>query len=372
MTSKSLPLAGIKVLDFTTLLPGPLATLLLAEAGAEVIKIERQGGEDLRRYPHPFGEASVNFALLNRGKRSLYLDLKDPADRRQLDPYLAAADVMIEQFRPGVMDRLGLGFERLRKTHPRLIYCSISGYGQEGRRRLKAGHDLNYLTETGILGLTRGADGAPALPPVLVGDIGAGAYPAIINILLALRQRESSGEGCQIDISMTDNLFAFAYWGLGAGFGAGAWPRPSRELVTGASPRYQIYRTADDGYLAAAPLEDHFWRTFCDAIDLPAEERDDSGDPERVKQAVARLIAADTTENWRSRLVGLDACVSVVISLEEAANDPDFADRALFSRQVCYGDRSMPALPIPLVPALRRTEERLEYPLLSAANAEAR
>ena len=205
-----LPLDGVKVLDFSTLLPGPLASLLLAEAGAQVVKVERPGGEDMRRYPFPFGETSANFALLNRGKTSLCLDLKDHDDRRRLEPYIAGADVLIDQFRPGVMDRLGLGYDRLREINPRLIYCSITGYGQDGPRRDAAGHDLNYLAETGLLGLTRGADGAPVLPAILAGDIGGGAYPAVINILLALRRRDADGAGCRLDIAMADNLFTFA------------------------------------------------------------------------------------------------------------------------------------------------------------------
>lgn len=364
----ALPLSGIRVLDFSTLLPGPLASLLLAEAGAQVVKVERPGGEDMRRYPVAFGEASANFALLNRGKTSLCLDLKDEGERRRLEPYLTGADVLIEQFRPGVMDRLGLGYEQLRRVNPRLIYCSITGYGQHGPRRDAAGHDLNYLAEAGLLGLTRGADGAPVLPPVLVGDIGGGAYPAMINVLLALRQREASGEGCHLDIAMADNLFTFAYWGLGAGFAAGAWPQPAGELVTGGSPRYQVYRTADGRHVAAAPLEERFWQTFCDVIGLPADQRDDSHDPAGVREAVARRIGAATAAEWQSRLAGLDVCVSVVASLEEAAADPAFAARGLFSRRVCHGEASLPAVPVPIESTLRRREESLGYARLGAAD----
>ncbi len=362
------PLSGIRVLDFSTLLPGPFASLLLAEAGAEVVKVERPGGEDMRRYAGSFGATSANFALLNRGKSSLCLDLKNDADRKELEPYLGVADVLIEQFRPGVMERLGLGYDRLRQINRRLIYCSITGYGQDGSRRDKAGHDLNYMAETGLLGLTRGPDGAPGLPPVLAGDIGGGAFPAMINILLALRRRDAMGEGCRLDIAMADNLFAFAYWGLGAGFAAAAWPRPGAELITGGSPRYQIYRTADGRHLAAAPIEERFWQTFCDAIGLPAEQRDDACDPAGVTAAVARRIASATAHEWQQRLAGLDVCVSVVASLQEAAGDPAFVARGLFARRVSDGATSIPAVPVPIDPGLRREATTLGYARLCSAN----
>ena len=362
------PLSGVRVLDFSTLLPGPFASLLLAEAGAEVIKVERPGGEEMRRYAGSFGDTSANFALLNRGKSSLCLDLKNDADRKRLEPYLTAADILIEQFRPGVMDRLGLGYDQLRQINPRLIYCSITGYGQEGARRDKAGHDLNYMAETGLLSLTCGADGAPSLPQLLAADIGGGAFPTVINILLALRRRDATGEGCRLDVAMADNLFAFAYWGLGAGFAAGAWPRPGAELVTGGSPRYQIYRTADGRYLAAAPIEERFWETFCNAIGLPTEQRNDAGDPVGVIAAVARRIASATAKEWQERLAGLDVCVSVVTSLQQAVADPSFVARGLFARRVSDGAISIPAVPVPIDPALRRDATTMGYARLCDAN----
>jgi alpha-methylacyl-CoA racemase len=202
------PLQGIRVIDFTTLLPGPLATLLLAEAGAEVVKIERPGvGDESRMYIPRLGSTSVNFALLNRGKRSVVADLKDPDQLSGLRKRIDQADVLVEQFRPGVMDRLGLGYEKVRETNPELVYCSITGYGQVGPRAGRAGHDLNYLADTGILDLTRDSAGAPTLPPVLIADIAGGSYPAVINILLALRARDISGTGTHLDISMSHNLF---------------------------------------------------------------------------------------------------------------------------------------------------------------------
>ena len=178
-----LPLSGIKILDFSTLLPGPLATLILAEAGAEVIKVERPGGDDLRHYP-PFEDSeNPNFAILNRGKRSIAANLRDKAAKQHIYNLVREIDVLVEQFRPGVMHRLGLDYETLKRINPRLIYCSITGYGQNGPKSGIAAHDLNYVAEAGLLALTIGRDGAPNIPSAQVADIGGGTFPAIINIL---------------------------------------------------------------------------------------------------------------------------------------------------------------------------------------------
>ena len=261
------PLCGVFVLDFSTLLPGPLATLILAEAGAEVLKIERPGtGEDMRHFRLNDADSGAAFALLNRGKRSLALDLKAPDAMERLRPLLERADVLVEQFRPGVMDRLGLGHAALSARYPRLVYCSITGYGRHGPRSQEAGHDLTYMAAAGLLAMVAGADGAPALPPALLADIGGGAYPAVMNILLALLARAQTGRGCHLDVSMHDNLLPFAHAALAQGFATGAFPAPGTLLTHGGSPRYQIYRMADGRFLAAAPLEDRFWRQFCAAI----------------------------------------------------------------------------------------------------------
>ena len=227
------PLSGILVLDFTTLLPGPLATLMLAEAGAEVIKIERPEGEDMRAMPPLLdGEAAV-FALLNRGKKSLMLDLKNESDRNKLQPLIEKADVIVEQFRPGVMKRLKLGFEDVRRINPRIVYCSISGYGQSGPRAGEAGHDINYQSLTGLLALQPGPIEKPVIPPALVADIGGGTMPAVINILLGLRQRDATGEGVHLDIAMTDAMFTFAWYAYAIGNATGKFPAPGELRLVG-------------------------------------------------------------------------------------------------------------------------------------------
>ena len=363
------PLEGIRVLDFSTLLPGPLATLVLAEAGAEVIKVERPGrGDEMRTYEPKLGDSSINFGLLNRGKRSVAIDLKAPGAVERLRPLLASADVLVEQYRPGVMDRLGLGYAAVSAIQPRIVYCSITGYGQSGPRSAAAGHDLNYVAETGLLSLAAGADGAPVLPPALVADIGGGTYPALVNILLALRERDRTGRGCRLDVAMSENVFAFMYWALGNGLAAGQWPRPGGELVTGGSPRYQIYRTQDDRFVAAAPLEDPFWKRFCEIVDLPERWRDDSRDPEGTRREVAERIRRAPAEEWRARFIGEDVCCCVVQTPREALADPHFRERGIFRRSLTAAGSAVPALPLPLAEAFRGGAPEAGYPTLGEAN----
>ncbi len=363
------PLAGIKVLDFSTLLPGPLATLILAEAGAEVIKIERPGrGDEMRSYMPKFGADSVNFAMLNRGKKSIAIDLKDATARESLLPLIKEADVVVEQFRPGVMDRLGLGYDALSAINPRIIYCAITGYGQTGPRAEVAAHDINYVAESGMLSLAAGEDGAPIVPPALIADIGGGTYPAVINILLALRARDASGRGCKLDIAMGDNLFTFLYWAMGNGLVAGEWPRPGGELVTGGSPRFFVYRTRDDRFIAAAPLEQKFWENFCDAIQLDGNFRDDAKDAAATKRAVAQRLREKTAAQWQAIFAGKDLCCCVVATMQEALNDAHFKARGLFNRTVMADGKSVTALPVPVAELFRNAKTAADYPALGSAN----
>ncbi|MFL5091804.1 MAG: CaiB/BaiF CoA transferase family protein [Xanthobacteraceae bacterium] len=348
------PLSGLLVLDFTTLLPGPLATLMLAEAGAEVIKIERPGGEDMRAYAPRFDGFSAVFALINRGKESLALDLARENDRARLIPLIERADVLVEQFRPGVMARFGLGYEEVRRLNPRLVYCSITGYGQHGPRAGEAGHDLNYIGNTGLLALQPGPAQAPVVPPALVADIGGGTFPAVINILMALRQRDATGEGCHLDIAMTDAMFTFAWYALALGHATGRFPRPGELPLAGGSPRYQLYPTSDGKLVACAALEQKFWLAFVTAIGLAPDLANDLVDPAAVKAAVAAIIAVETADHWRPLFAAADCCTTVVASLQEALADPHFVERGLFAHTVTgETGRAMPALPMPIAPAFR-------------------
>jgi len=359
------PLSSLLVLDFTTLLPGPLASLMLLEAGAEVIKIERPGGEDMRRFPPIVDGESATFALLNHGKGNLALDLKNESDRAKLIPLLNRADILIEQFRPGVMARLGLGYDEIRAINPKLIYCSISGYGQSGPRVDEAGHDINYIGNTGLLDLQPGPAERPVVPPALIADIAGGSFPAVINILLALRSRDQSGQGCHLDIAMSDAMFTFAWYALALGSATGKFPKPGENGLAGGSPRYQLYPTKDGKIIACGAIEQKFWLSFSSAIRLAAEFVNDTRDPKATRDAVAKLIAGRTAEEWRPIFSKADCCATVVVPLEQAMRDPHFVERGLFAHNVELAScKTMTALPLPIAPEFRDRPSAKKAPSL--------
>ncbi|AMJ60135.1 CaiB/BaiF CoA transferase family protein [Bosea sp. PAMC 26642] len=364
-----LPLDDLSVLDFSTLLPGPLASLFLSEAGATVIKIERPGGEDMRRFPPRFGETSAPFAVLNRGKASIELDLKAPDAVARLTPLIARADILIEQFRPGVMKRLGLGYDALKALNPRLIYCSISGYGQTGPRAQEAGHDINYQAIGGLLGQSLARGAPPPLPPPLVADIGGGTMPALLNILLALRQRERSGQGCHLDIAMSDAMPAFAWYGLAQGQAGGHYPAGGQGQLTGGSPRYGLYATQDGWFLAVGALEQKFWTVFCETIALDESLRDDSRDAASTHAAITKIIASRPSADWRAELEPRDCCCTVVRTLAEAMNDPHLTARGLLDAQAQEpGGRRLVSTPLPLAPVFREQAAALRDVRASGAD----
>ena len=363
-------LEGIKVIDFSTLLPGPLASLFLSETGAEVIKIEKPGvGDEIRLSNPQWGEQSVSFSLLNRGKKSLSLDLKDPKNLKILIPILKEADIIIEQFRPGVMKRLGLDYESIKKINQDIIYVSITGYGQYGPKSMVAGHDLNYIGNAGLLSISMGRDNDTVVPPALVADIAGGSYPAVINILLALRKRDLNKEGSYIDLSMTENLFPFMFWGLGSGFAHNKWPGNSDGVLSGGSPRYNIYKTSDGSYVAAAPLEDRFWNKFCEAIELPKKLIKKQNDQEKVIQEIRKIIGQKEKNYWLDVFNKADCCCSIVKSIEEAINDNHFKVRKIFENKIINNlGEEIPALPIPVDMQFRKDQKRASAPSLGDIN----
>ena len=363
-------LEGIKVIDFSTLLPGPLASLFLSETGAEVIKIEKPGvGDEIRLSNPQWGEQSVSFSLLNRGKKSLSLDLKDPKNLKILIPILKEADIIIEQFRPGVMKRLGLDYESIKRINQDIIYVSITGYGQYGPKSMVAGHDLNYIGNAGLLSISMGRENDTVVPPALVADIAGGSYPAVINILLALRKRDLNKEGSYIDLSMTENLFPFMFWGLGSGFAHNKWPGNSDGVLSGGSPRYNIYKTSDGSYVAAAPLEDRFWNKFCEAIELPKKFIKMQNDQEKVIKEIRKIIAQKEKNYWLDVFNKADCCCSIVKSIEEAINDNHFKVRKIFENKIINNlGEEIPALPIPVDMQFRKDQKRASAPSLGDIN----
>ena len=363
-------LKGVKVLDFSTLLPGPLASLFLAETGAEVIKIERPVTGDEMRLSHPkWSDESVSFSMLNRGKKSLCLDLKDQSSKGILKPLIETADIIIEQFRPGVMKRLGLDYESIKKINSKIIYVSITGYGQTGPKKMVAGHDLNYIGNTGLLSLSMGTKEKPTVPPALIADIAGGSYPAIINILLALRKRDLHQTGSFLDISMSDNLFPFMFWALGSGFASNTWPLNSDSILSGGSPRYNIYETKDGSYIAAAPLENRFWKKFCKVIKLPKKFEHMEGNQEEVITKVREIIILKDKDYWAHFFDEADCCCSIVKSVEEAINENHFKIRNVFEKQIANEEgQIIPALPIPIDSQFRKIKKVEKAPRLGSDN----
>ena len=330
-------LEGVRVLDMSRLLPGPFCTLLLAEMGADVIKIEDTKGGDYARYypPRDASGQSALFASLNRGKRAVSLDLKHPEGAALCRQMAASADVVVESFRPGVLDRLGVGYEALRAEHEDLILCSLSGYGQDGPLRDAAGHDLTYTSLAGLVDQT-GAD--PSAPPVIPGfqvaDVGGALYGAlgIVSALYA-RERGRAG-GAHIDISLADAALSFHLPLHGAVRATGDQsPARAEHMLTGAHPCYGLYRTRDGQYMAVSPLEPKFWGAFIEAIGLPHLEHDglSTGEQgERVRDEIAQVIATRTRAEWAEALHGLDTCTEPVLAPHESIQHALFEARRMF------------------------------------------
>lgn len=363
MNTNDPPLKGILVADFSTLLPGPVATLMLAEAGAEVVKVEKPGGEDMRAYPPQWDGVSAAFAMLNRGKKSLVVDLRSEEGRAAARDLAARADVLVEQFRPGVMQKHGLGYDELSKINSKLIYCSITGYGQSGPKRDEAGHDLNYIGSTGLLSLAPGPADNPVVPPALIADIGGGTFPAVTNILLALISRGKTGKGAYIDVAMADAMFTFSWMALATLHATGKEAGPASLSTTGGSPRYQIYPTKDGKFVACGALEQKFWSAFCATIGLSSEFTNDFKNPQATKQAVREIISRETAAHWRPKFASANCCTTIVATLEEALADEHFVKRGLFSEKLASsaGDKTIPALPLPISPEFRMKGPRT-YP----------
>ncbi len=329
----STPLAGLKVLDLSTLLPGPYATLMLADLGAEVLRVESATRPDLVRALSPqVAGASAAHHYLNRNKRSLALDLKKPGAAAIIEALIDQYDILVEQFRPGVMARLGLDYARLSQLNPRLIYCSITGYGQTGPYAARAGHDLNYLALSGLSSYT-GRHGSGPLPLGLqVADIAGGSHHAVMGILAAVIQRQRSGRGQYLDISMTDAAFALNGLAGAAALASGDAPHAEGDWLNGGS-FYDYYRTRDGRYLACAGLEPVFIQRLAEALDAPELlTLSDLQDPKRqrtLKRRLQALFAARDWTHWCERFAATDACVEPVLDLLEAADHPQLQARGM-------------------------------------------
>jgi len=327
MEHKYFPFSHIRILDLSRLLPGPLCSMLFADFGAEVIKIEDpRGGDYIRSWPPLAGKNSGYHLILNRNKKSVTLNLKDPRGQEIFRKLAKTADVVIESFRPGVMDRLGIGYEVLSRENPRLIYCAITGYGQTGRYALRAGHDINYLAISGVLSYS-GKDGKPVLPGVQIGDVGAGALLAAFSIVMALYTREKTGKGDFIDISMTDGLLLFHALRWGKFIVDRKTPIPGDDILNHGLACYNIYKTKDGRYMALGALEPKFWEAFCKAvgrpewIDIPHFEPGEH--QKELKEAISKIFAEKTQKEWIAFFEDIDCCCEPVRTLDEVINDEE-------------------------------------------------
>jgi crotonobetainyl-CoA:carnitine CoA-transferase CaiB-like acyl-CoA transferase len=360
-------LVGLRILDLTRLLPGPFCTQLLADLGADVIKIEEPTVGDPARHARPLqGDTGSLFLLVNRNKRSVTLNLKAPAGRDLFLRLVDRADVVVDSFRPGVLDRLGLGFDVLSQRNPRLVHATLSGFGQSGPYRDRAGHDLNYMALAGALGYNVDSAGVPVVPGVQVADLGGGTFGAVA-ILAAIVARQATGRGQFIDVSLYGSAVAWLPTLLGSLFATGRAPGPGEPPLAGGLPQYGIYRTADGRYVTLGALEPKFLLAFLehvgrlDLAPLAANPRR----YEELRTALADILAGRTRDQWVADLAEVDTCFAPVNSLDEAMRDPQAQALGLFPEL-----DGLPQIGVPI--SLSDTPAQLQRrpPALGEHNAE--
>ncbi|PSR22924.1 MAG: CoA transferase [Sulfobacillus acidophilus] len=340
------PLAGVRVLDLSRLLPGPFATLLMSDLGAEVIKIEEpQKGDYIREFDPKIGDDSAIHHLVNRGKKSVTLDLKRDRGRALFLELVKTADVVLESFRPGVLDRLQIGFERLRRSNRRIILCSLTGYGQSGPRQHDAGHDINYIGYTGILALNGTGDGIPVVPSVPIADLGGGASMAVVGMLAGLLAQRTTGEAQWIDVSMLDGTASWLPLVLAEYLGSGKVGQKTG-VLSGGYACYTTYPTADCRFMAVGAVEAKFWEAFCRQLGLshliglqlapPAIQN-------TMKEEIAAVFRQHSQSYWIQHFEGVEACCTPVLTIDEAISDPQLQARGMFTQHT-----GVPAIGLPL------------------------
>ena len=347
---------GVRILDLSRLLPGPYCSLLFADLGAEVIKVEEPGLGDYARLTLPhWGESGIGayFLLLNRNKKSVSLNLKTEGGKAVFRRLAGTADVLLESFRPGVMERLGLGWEALSGLNPRLVYCAISGYGQDGPYRDLVGHDINYMGYAGALSVTGPRDGPPLMPGVQVADIGGGSILAAFAIAAALYHRRQSGRGQFIDAAMTDGVVSWLAPYLGPFFATGRVPSRGEERLNGGWVCYQVFEAADGGYVTIGALEPKFWANFCRLIgreDLVPLQYAEGEARDRAEAEVRAIFRTRPRDEWVRLLQTEDVCAGPVLSVDEVVRDPQLARRGLFGevRHPTLGPLPQIAFPVKL------------------------
>jgi alpha-methylacyl-CoA racemase len=328
------PLRGIRVLDLSRLLPGPFASLILADLGAQVDKLEDPAGGDSLRYMPPLvGDQGAMFLALNRNKRSACLDLKKPAGQRAFLQIVERYDVVLEQFRPGVLERLGLSYTAMRSRNERLVICALTGYGQSGPLADRAGHDINYLARAGVLGMESMASD-PHEPPrplaIQLADMGGGLWSALA-ILAALKERDRTGSGCVLDVAMVEASMGFAFSTF-ARLLAGELPKPGSDPLAGGIAIYGSYRTRDGEVMTLGALEPKFWAAFCVGVGLKAEASAHLPGPHQaeLKDKLRRIFVSRTRAEWEAFSREHDCCLEPMLRPPEVPADPQIVQRGLF------------------------------------------
>jgi crotonobetainyl-CoA:carnitine CoA-transferase CaiB-like acyl-CoA transferase len=331
------PLKGIHILDFTRLYPGPLGTMMLADMGAEVIKIEDMNTPDyMRFYPPYIASESAGYLAVNRSKRSIALNLKHKKGVDIFFSLLATADIVVEQFRPGVMDEMGLGYEAARRVKDDIIYVSLTGYGQNGPYARDAGHDINYIGYAGILSTTGSRKTGPILPGAQIADVAGGAYMTIIACLSALWAREKTGQGQKVDVSMLDAILPLMTLQMAHYHAVGLAPAPGEAALTGGLACYGVYKCADGKYIALGILEEKFWKSFCKMVGRPEwidQQFVIGEEAERLRGAIAALFKTRTRDEWIAAAKEYDTCLTPVLEIGEIETDPQVQARNMIIEQ---------------------------------------
>lgn len=367
-------LSDIRVLDLTRLLPGAFCTLLLADLGADVIKIEQPGEGDYNRTFEPLNrKESGSFLLLNRNKRSLTLNLKSEQGREILLKLVGEADVVVEGFRPGVIDRLKLGYEVLKRVNPKIILCSISGFGQTGPLRAASGHDLNYMALAGALQLFGERGRAPIVPGLSIADIGGGSLMAVYGIMAALLARAKTGDGQFVDVSMMDGLVSWLSYHAPDFLFAGIEPRGGERNFIGAAPCYNIYRCADGRFLSLGIIEVQFWARFCDLIARPdfLQQQWPEGEVRQQQfSALTKIFMMRSRDEWAALLADADIPAAPVNSMKEAFAHPQMQHREMLQQIDHPVEGMIPQLGFPVKFSATPARMRSPPPLLGQHNQE--
>jgi crotonobetainyl-CoA:carnitine CoA-transferase CaiB-like acyl-CoA transferase len=346
-----LPLDGVRVLDLSMLLPGPLCTQILRDLGAEVTKIEPPyPGDYSALWPPLVGDVSAMYHALNRGKKVISLNLKDDADRNRFDEMVQQSDVVVEGFRPGVIDKLGIGYARLVTVNPRIVLCSISGYGQSGPYVLRGGHDINYQALAGVLSISGDRCETPPNPPLQVADTAAGSYAAAMLILAALLERQKTGRGRHIDVSMSEQLLPLMTPLYATTAAEDRDPAADGELLGGGAPCYRIYRTKDGAPISVGALEPKFWHALVAALGAPElAERNHlvSEESAEITARLAAIFASKTRQEWIDVFASVDACVEPVLTFTQTKQHPQWRARGSFETLATPDGRT---LPVPKMP----------------------